>query len=149
MTLYEIKSNGKRFVFNVMENTTKPCLQCGVNACGKEDIIWYEEDNIRIAVIFDGGFFDLALEEFFINNLKSSEFNSLPKFMKQWNEAKGWADCWDYNGYEIEVNDFLRSLDLLKTCEMGKWITESEIAGLEKLANDAKVKDKKLKIVRG
>ena len=149
MELYKIESNGKKFVFNVIENTTKPCPQCGVPACGKEDIIWYEEDNNRKAIIFDGGYFDLAGEEFFNNNLKSIEYNSLPEFMKEWNESRGWVDCWDYDGYEIEIDDFLKSLDLLKTCEMGKWITESDITGMEKLANEAKVKERKLKIVRG
>ncbi len=69
--------------------------------------------------------------------------------MKEWNESRGWEDCRDYDGYEVGINDFLKSLDLLKTCVMGKWITEEDITDMEKLATEAKEKGKKLKIVRG
>ena len=149
MELYEIESNGKKYKFNVVKNSTKPCPECRVPACGKEDILWFEENNKRKAIIFDGGYFNLAGEEFFSKNKKSLEYDSLPEFMKEWNESRGWEDCWDYDGYEIEINGFLKSLDLLKTCEMGKWITEEDIADMEKLATEAKEKGKKLKIVRG
>ena len=149
MELYEIESNGEKYIFNVIKNTTKPCPQCGVPACGKEDIIWYEENGKRISIIFDGGYFDMAREEFFKKNIKVIEYDSLPEFMKEWNELRGWEDSWDYNGYEIGIDDFLKSLDLLRTCEMGKWITLDDISDMEKLAIEAKEKDKKLKIVRG
>ena len=149
MELYEIESNGKKYEFNVVKNSTKPCTECGVPACGKEDILWFEENNKRKAIIFDGGFFDLAGEEFFNKNIKSIEYDSLPEFMKEWNESRGWEDCWDYDGCEIGITDFLKSLDLLKTCKMGKWITEEDITDMEKLATEAMEKGKKLKIVRG
>lgn len=148
MKLHEIESDGKKYIFEVLKNTTEPCPQCGVPACGKEDIIWYEENGKRISIIFDGGYFDLAGEEFFNNN-KIIEYDSLPEFMKEWNESRGWVDCWDYDGYEIGIDDFLKSLELLKTCEMGKWITKEDIFDMENLAMEAKAKEKKLKIVRG
>ena len=149
MELYEIESNGKKYEFNVVKNSTEPCPECGVPACGKEDILWFEENNKRKAIIFDRGFFDLAGEEFFNKNIKSIEYDSLPEFMKEWNESRGWEDCWDYDGCEIGITDFLKSLDLLKTCEMGKWTTEEDITDMEKLATEAMEKGKKLKIVRG
>jgi hypothetical protein len=93
MELYEIESNGKKYEFNVVKNSTKPCTECGVPACGKEDILWFEENNKRKAIIFDGGFFDLDGEEFFNKNIKSIEYDSLPEFMKEWNESRGWEDC--------------------------------------------------------
>lgn len=148
MKLHEIESDGKKYIFEVIKNTTEPCPHCGVPACGKEGIIWYEEDGKRISIIFDGGYFDLAGEEFFNNN-KIIEYDSLPEFMKEWNESRGWVDCWDYDGYEIGIDDFLKSLELLKTCEMGKWITKEDIFDMENLAMESKAKEKKLKIVRG
>ena len=149
METHEIESNGKKFFFNVVKNTTEPCPECGVPACGKEDIIWYEDKNQRNAIIFDGGYFDMAGEEFFDNNIKTIKYDSLPTFMKEWNEARGWTDCWDYDGYILEIDDFLESMELLKSCEMGKWITMEDINSMEELANKAKKIGAKLKIVRG
>ena len=149
METHEIESNGKKFFFNVVKNTTEPCPECRVPACGKEDIIWYEDKNQRNAIIFDGGYFDLAGEEFFDNNIKTIKYDSLPTFMKEWNEARGWTDCWDYDGYILEIDDFLESMELLKSCEMGKWITMEDINSMEELANKAKKNGAKLKIVRG
>lgn len=149
METHEIESNGKKFFFNVVKNTTEPCPECGVPACGKEDIIWYEDKNQRNAIIFDGGYFDLAGEEFFDNNIKTIKYDSLPTFMKEWNEARGWTDCWDYDGYILEIDDFLESMELLKSCEIGKWITMEDINSMEELANKAKKNGAKLKIVRG
>lgn len=149
METHEIESNGKKFFFNVVKNTTEPCPECGVPACGKEDILWFEDKNQRIAIIFDGGYFDLAGEEFFDKNIKTIKYGSLPIFMKEWNEARGWTDCWDYNGYTLDIDDFLESMELLKSCEMGKWITMEDIHSMEELANNAKKNGAKLKIVRG
>lgn len=52
METYNVESNGKKYSFNVVKNTTKPCPECGIPACGKEDILWYKYDNQRIAIIF-------------------------------------------------------------------------------------------------
>ncbi len=149
MEIYEIESKGKKYVFNVIINTTKPCPQCGVPACGREDILWYEDSGKKISLIFDGGYFDLAIEEFFEEHGKSIIYDVLPEFIKQGNELRGWGECWDYEGYEIGIDDFLKSLNLLKSCEMGKWIALEDIESMEKLAKEAKKKDKKLKVVRG
>jgi hypothetical protein len=149
MKIHEIDSNGRKFVFNVIKNTTTPCPHCGVPACGKEDILWYEHENQRMSIVFDGGYFDLAKEEFFNNTAQNIPYNSLPTFMKQWNELIGWEDCWDYNGYELQIDDFLRSMELLRSCETGKWITKENIDNLQELARTAQKLGAKLKIVRG
>ncbi|MEM6806908.1 MAG: hypothetical protein AAF696_36240 [Bacteroidota bacterium] len=130
METHEVESNGERFIFNVIKNTTTPCNICGAPACGREDILWYENGNQRMAIIFDGGYFDLAGEEFFNKNIKTINYDSLPNFMKEWNESRGWERCWDYNGYELQIDDFLQSMELLKSCEMGKWITGEDIKGM-------------------
>ena len=123
MTTREIQSDGQRFIFQVVKNTTKPCPVCGVPACGKEDILWYEHNQHRMAIIFDGGYFDLAGQEFFRKKLKTINYDSLPEFMKEWNESRGWEDCWDYEGYPLDIDDFLASIDLLRSCNLKKWLT--------------------------
>ena len=149
METHEIESKGKKFIFNVVKNTIEPCLECGVPACGKEDILWYGYESQRIAIIFDGAYFDLALEEFFDKNIRTIKYDTLPIFMKEWNEARGWTDCWDYNGYTLQLNDFLASMELLKTCEIGRWITMEDIHSMKELANSAKKVGATLKIIRG
>ena len=149
METHAIESDGERFVFSVIKNTTEPCPQCGVPACGKEDILWYEDNGQNLAIVFDGGYFDLVGEEFFQKTNKTIQYDSLPSFMKEWYEARGWTDCWDYNGYELEIDDFLESMELLKTCEMDKWISIEDIRSMTELANSAKRIGAALKIVRG
>lgn len=149
METHEIVVDGKKYVFQVLKNTTEPCPQCGVPACGREDILWYEHENQRMAIIFDGGYFDLARDEFFTKNGTHKSYDSLPGFMKEWNELRGWEECWDYDGYELQIDDFLQSMELLKSCEMGKWITTEDINDMQELAKAALEKGGKLKIVRG
>lgn len=149
MELHEIESDGENFIFNVVKNYTEPCPECGVPACGKEDIVWYEDNGKRFAIIFDGGYFNLAIEEFIGKNLDLLKDDSLPIFLKQWNESFGWVECSDYEGYELAIEDYLKSLTLLKNSELEKWITKEEIKELENLALEAKTKRLTLKIVRG
>jgi hypothetical protein len=52
---YKIQSNGKNYIFRIKEDTTEPCPICQIPACGKEDFLWYEIENERITIIFDGG----------------------------------------------------------------------------------------------
>ena len=149
MEPHEIVSNGKQYIFNVVKNTTEPCPQCGVPACGKEDILWFEIDKQRYAIIFDGGLFDIARDEFLELNENRIKFDDFPVFMKQWIELNGWEDCWDYNGYDLDIDDFVESVELLRACEMGKWITKEDIDDMVSLAREAKEKGARLKIVRG
>ncbi|MEZ4805710.1 MAG: hypothetical protein R2852_09570 [Bacteroidia bacterium] len=149
MEIHEIESNGKKYSFNVVKNSTEPCPECGVPAFGKEDIVWGEDNGQRFAIIFDGGYFDLAIEELIGKNLHLLKSDSLPIFLKQWNESIGWVDCCDYDGYELDIEDFLNSLILLKSCDLGKWISEEEIIELENLAIKANSKGLNLKIARG
>lgn len=149
MESYKIESNGKQFIFNVLKNTTSPCPQCGVPACGKEDILWYEDNGKRIALVFDGGYFDLAGEEFLKNHVGTTDYERLPTFMKEWNESRGWTECWDYNGYVLQIDDFLESMELLKRCELGRWITMEDINDMKGIANNAQKIGAELKIVRG
>jgi len=149
MKTHEILADGQQFVFQVIKNTTQPCPVCGVPACGKEDILWYEHNDQRIAIIFNGGSFDLVGQEFFRKNLKTINYDSLPEFMKEWNELRGWEDCWDYEGYPLDIDDFLKSILLLKPCNTEEWLTNDDLNDMQVLAIEARKKGAKLKIVRG
>lgn len=149
MKTHEIESNGQKFVFSVLKDTTEPCPVCGVPACGQEDILWYEENNRRIAIIFDGGYLDLAIGGFLDKNLKKIEYGSHPAFIREWNECRGWADSWDYNGYVLEIDDYLRAIELLMSNRKEKWVTPEDLNDMRKLARHAKKIGAQLKIVRG
>lgn len=149
MKIHEIVSNGERFVFHVIKNTATPCPHCGVPACGKEDIIWYILENKRIAMIFDGGYFDLALEECLAQHRATINYDDFPDFIKDWNECKGWESYWDYDGYSLPIDDFLKTIELLKSCEIGKWITMNEIKTMQELSTEAKKQKATLRITRG
>lgn len=150
MDNFEIISDRKKIIFKVLKKTTKPCPQCGVPACGKEDILWYEKNNQRIALIFDGGYFNLAVEEYFEKYRKVIDYDSLPNFMKDWFESCGWVDSSCYEkGHELDIKDFLNSLRLLDSCEMDKWISEEDILSMREIAKQAQLLGAPLKIVRG
>ena len=135
---------GNALVFYIVENRTKPCPQCGVPACGKEDILWYEKEGKRIAIIFDGGLFDLAIEMYFQKNVNANNYSTLPKFLRAWNEDIEWAANWDYNGFDID--GFIQTMNLLKGNE---WISDDCLNVLENLAREAQGYRLVLKIVRG
>ncbi len=149
MDTYKIESDGKTFTFDVIKNTTEPCPQCGVPACGKEDILWYEEADQKLAMIFDGGYFDMAIENCIEKYIKTMDYNTLPTFLKDWSEQTGWSDCWDYIGYELDTNDFLNTLSILEKGEIGKWISQNELNTMKEMAKHVQKMDLKLKIVRG
>lgn len=149
MKAQHIISNGTSFVFHVIQNTTTPCPQCGVPACGRTDILWYEEVQQRKALFFDGGHFDLALETLFKEALSTTPYEALPHFLQAWQEDKDWADCWDYEGYPLVIDDFLMALKLLQAHTTGQWISLEELTAMQTLATLAQEKSFLLKIVRG
>ena len=149
MEKYEIKSNGKHYVFNVIKNTAEPCSVCGVPACGKEDILWYEHDGERIAFIYDGGFLDAGLGTVLEKKSEDIPYHSLPSFIRDWNECKGWEECWDYEGYELYIDDFLKTIALLKTHDISQWMTLEDLNEMQQLAFAALEKKVPLKITRG
>lgn len=149
METYEIISDGQKFIFHVIKNTTTPCPACGIPACGKEDILWYEKGDQRMAIIVNGSDLDLAIGEFLNKHVKPIHYGSLPNFIREWNEARGWENCGDYDGYELQIDDFLQSIELLKSCDMEKWAAGGSLKDMQKLAYTAQEIGTKLKIVRG
>jgi hypothetical protein len=133
----------------MIRNTTEPCSQCGVPACGRENIPWYEEQGYRLAYIFDDGYFDLALGEYFSHFIHPKNYADLPRFMRDWNELKGWEDSDEIYGFDLEIDDFITAVRLLKKCKEGRWVKRDELDELIAMAKYAKIKHLRLKMIRG
>lgn len=150
--IHTVESNGIKYSFRVIADLTQPCPQCGVPACGKENYLWYAQEGERYAFIFDGGLFDLMGEEYFSKNITKVNYAQLPQFMKEWNEHRGWEDCWDFNGYELGIEDFIQSLNLIKIEEFSQWLREDTLQYIQEMkavAYRASRQKQKLYITRG
>ena len=137
------------FNHKIIHNYTEPCPHCGIPACGRDDMLWYEENNKRITIVFDGGHFDLELQAFFKQNKKKLDYNTVTIFMKEWNEARGWSDSDDLNGEKLDIADFQHTLKLIKTNYPLEWIPKEMINNMNSLAQEARDKNLDLKILRG
>lgn len=135
------------YTFYAKQNFTESCPHCGVPACGKEDVLWYSKDEQKIAIVFDGSLLDLEIEIYLKQNITKENYSELPQFIKSWNEAKGWSENWDYEGFVLNIDDFIKSIDLLNTSN--KWLSTECLLVMKQLALEAKELDLELKIVRG
>jgi hypothetical protein len=75
--------------------------------------LWYEIENERITIIFDGGWLDAELSDFFEQNITKDNYHSTPNFIKEWNEDKGWSINEGYDGYNLNHMDFIKSIELI------------------------------------
>lgn len=150
MEIVQFKSSeGINFKFHVRKDMTEPCSCCGIPACGREDILWYENQGKRITIIYDGSDLDLTIGDFLTKNNNQIAYQKLPNFIKENNEASGWTDCDDYHGYNLDFDDFLTALELLLTLNiLGEWMTKEAIEAMKQLAFEAKEKNSILKITR-
>jgi hypothetical protein len=126
---------------------TEPCSVCGVPACGQEVVLWYEEDNKRMAMIFDGSLMNTMIGDFLEENNNQIPYQKLPSFIRASNEVNGWVEHDDFHGYELNIDDFLTALQLLLTTStLGQWMSKEAIEALKSLAIKAKSKNASLKI---
>lgn len=141
---YVIVNNGIRLFFNVTKNICEPCSECGRLACGREFILWYEEGGNNIALIFDGSELESYIEEYLSKNMTATNYSFLPKFIRECNEVNGWTDSWNLGGVKLDMEDFLKSIQLLIGEEYSEWLQEgaqkclSEILQHIHLAKNAK-----------
>jgi hypothetical protein len=123
-----LRFDNQNFTFHVVNDITEPCPQCGVPACGKEAYLWVEKDGQKITLVFDGSLFGLIGEEYFTNNSSAfSNYDRLPKFLKDWNENKGWNDFFGDQVHRISVGEFVESLEIIKSTEMSDWLRDDFI----------------------
>ncbi len=111
MDSYQINVDGKEHNFLVFKRLTEPCHQCGVEACGKEDILWYETAEDKVSLVYDGSTIDIVVESFL--SYTDIEKSELPVFISDWNMGKGWSDCWVYQGYSLDVGDLHCAIAML------------------------------------
>lgn len=148
MEIYSENIAGKKIDFQVVKNLTRPCY-CGVPACGKENILWYEYKGKYLAFIFDGSLFDSMGMAFFKQN--KVDYKLLPEFMQEWYESSGWEDSWDCE-YILDIDDFLKSLNLMKPQQAEDWLQadmKAYLSEMKSMALNAKKYHSPLKILRG
>lgn len=98
------------------ENLTQ-CPVCGSEECcgAKEKFIWAEFGDEKLAIHFEDGEFENYLEYWHYEGISEEEYQSLPNFIKDFNEGKGWDD---WNAIEpnsiIDAVDFKRAMDVIK-----------------------------------
>ncbi len=123
----------ENFLFYIQKDLTEPCPECGVPACGKEDFFWYEKDGKRITLVLDGSLLNLIILDYFKVIFEKSNYASLPKFLRESNECIGWSEAEDFVGTELDIDDLLAALDLIKTAEPEEWLKEVMIEYVHEL----------------
>lgn len=153
LQLYSVLSERVHYEFRVQTQLCEPCPHCGIMACGREDILWYERGDERIAVIFDGGVFDQILAKTIDRVWALQTSPPLPRFLEDWNSDSGWSDHSDYVGYRLDVSDLLATFDLISSQWFGapqlRESAASYMQAMKSLALAAQADKYPIKIVRG
>jgi hypothetical protein len=148
---HKVEVNGQEYIFNVQKDLTEPCPQCGIPACGKENYFWIEDGGQRQTLVLDGSLLDVIIEQYFNVNILKVEYETLPKFLREFNEHKGWSEADDFNGSEIDVDDLLEAINIIKVDDLEEWMKESGktyLSELKKMANAAIEKEIELYVAR-
>lgn len=101
------------------------CSVCGAENCGgyEDKFIWAEFENEKLAIHFGDGEFEKYLSFWHYEGITEDEYKSLPNFIKDFNECKGWDnDKLDPNSV-IDALDFKNSMDVIKK---SKYINEQD-----------------------
>jgi sulfur relay (sulfurtransferase) DsrF/TusC family protein len=139
-----IISNGVSYELTVVKNfveISQPSVP--------EIYVWYSKDSERYTMIFGEDVFYFIIDEYFSAHVTEENYKELPEFIHMWNEHRGWVDSDDLTGYKMETEDFLRSMELLISCEYSESLRNSAkalITALTALALDAQSEGLKLNI---
>jgi hypothetical protein len=96
----------------VIANFVELCSYCG-NPCTGTYRIWYIEGNKRMTFEVDQPSFSELLDLIVGSAIDREEYQSLPQFVREWNENTGWASIDLMDGSRISAEDLLRTTDLL------------------------------------
>lgn len=130
---YTHRINGQEFNHNLKiiarfnENLIL-CPICGSEECcgAKEKFIWAEFENDKLAIHFEDGEFENYLSYWHYDGISEEEYKSLPNFIKDFNEGKGW-DNWETDDLNpnsiIDARDFKQAMDVIKN---SNHITEND-----------------------
>ena len=93
------------------------CPVCGSNECcgAKEKFLWAEFNGQKLAIHFVDGEFEHYLGFWHFEGITESEYKSLPTFIKEHNEEKGWNDWEEINPNSvIDAFDFKNAMNIIK-----------------------------------
>ena len=95
----------------VVADFVEPCSYCGA-ACTGTVLVSYCAGGRRVAFETDRGSLSEPLRELVGAAIERGEYNALPSFVREWNEARGWAE-FASDGAAVAADDLLRAVDAL------------------------------------
>jgi len=95
----------------VVADFVEPCSYCGA-ACTGTVLVSYRDGGRRVAFETDRGSLSEPLRELVGEAIQRGEYDALPDFVREWNEARGWAK-FASDGAAVAVVDLLRAVDAL------------------------------------
>lgn len=96
---------------DVVANFVEPCSYCGA-ACTGTVLASYHDGNRRVAFETDRGRLSEPLRELVGEAIERDEYDALPSFVREWNEARGWAE-FASDGGPVAADDLLRAVAAL------------------------------------
>ena len=107
---YELKIIA-RFNENLVQ-----CPICGANECygARDKFIWAEFENEKLAIHFEDGEFENYLSNWYFEGISEDEYKSLPNFLKDFNECKGWYDDAINPNTILDAIDFKNAMEVIK-----------------------------------
>jgi hypothetical protein len=96
---------------DVVADFVELCGYCGT-ACTGTVLVWYSDGARRVAFETDSGSLSVPLEQLVGAAIGRLEYDTLPSFVREWNEGRGWAELAD-DGAAVEAGDLLRAVDAL------------------------------------
>ncbi len=111
----------------VVANFVEPCGYCGA-ACTGTVLVSYLDGGRRVAFETDRGSLSEPLRALVGAAIERGEYDALPSFVREWNEARGWAE-FASDGAAVAADDLLRTVDAL-----GQLRPTADVLGGEMLA---------------
>jgi hypothetical protein len=95
----------------VVADFVEPCSYCGVPCTGTV-LVSYRDGTRRVAFETDRGSLSEPLRELVGAAIEQGEYDALPAFAREWNEARGWNE-FASDGGAVVADDLLRAVDAL------------------------------------
>jgi hypothetical protein len=97
--------------WEIIADFVEPCSYCGAPCTGTVRV-WYIDQGRRVAFETDRGSLSEPLRELVGAAIERGEYDALPSFAREWNEARGWAE-FASDGAPVAADDMLRAVDAL------------------------------------
>ncbi len=114
MEVYKYYIGKEQYIsFQLINDLTLPCPICYAPACGKEEILWYKDKGKYFALVYDANVLTSILSQYFKHNITPDNYASTTQFIRDWSECTGWEDDMSVEGYLLDLDDFINTLELL------------------------------------